>query len=75
MRTLARAAAIRAPDHLTFEVRDDGAGFDVDARRHGTGLQAMADRLEAIGGELEVRSVLGTGTSVTGRVPASEVVA
>jgi signal transduction histidine kinase len=55
--------------HLTFEVRDDGAGFDVDARRHGTGLQGMADRLEAIGGALEVRSSPGSGTSVTGRVP------
>ena len=75
MRTLARAAAIRAPDHLTFEVRDDGAGFDVDTRRHGTGLQGMNDRLDAIGGTLEVRSSPGSGTSVTGRVPASEVVA
>jgi signal transduction histidine kinase len=55
--------------HLTFEVRDDGDGFDVGARRHGTGLQGMADRLEAIGGTLEVRSSPGSGTSVMGRVP------
>jgi len=52
-------------------VVDDGSGFDVDARGHGTGLQGMADRLEAIGGTLEVQSSPGTGTSVMGRVPVS----
>ena len=57
--------------HLTFEVRNDGAGFDVDGRGHGTGLQGMADRLEAIGGTLEVQSSPGTGTRVMGRVPVS----
>ena len=57
--------------HLTFEVRDDGACFDVGARGHGTGLQGMADRLEAIGGTLEVQSSPGTGTKVMGRVPVS----
>jgi signal transduction histidine kinase len=55
--------------YLTFEVRDDGTGFDVDSRRRGTGLQGMADRLEAIGGTLEIRSSPGSGTSVMGRVP------
>jgi signal transduction histidine kinase len=29
----------------------------------------MADRLDAIGGALEVRSEPGMGTTVTGRVP------
>jgi signal transduction histidine kinase len=31
----------------------------------------MADRHEAIGGSLAVRSTPGEGTNVTGRVPAS----
>ena len=30
-------------------VRDDGAGFDPAATGYGTGLQGMADRLEAVG--------------------------
>ena len=40
---------------LTFIVSDDGAGFDPSSIPRGTGLQGMADRLEALGGELEIR--------------------
>jgi signal transduction histidine kinase len=29
----------------------------------------MADRLAAIGGEIEIRSAIGDGTTVIGRVP------
>ncbi len=55
---------------LTFSVRDDGAGFDPAVTGYGTGLQGMADRLAAIGGELEVESAPGRGTTVRGRLPA-----
>ncbi|MGZ6545305.1 MAG: histidine kinase [Actinomycetota bacterium] len=55
---------------LTFEVSDDGAGFDSGRTSYGTGLRGMADRVEAIGGVLEIRSAPGEGTSVTGRIPA-----
>ncbi|HET8525930.1 MAG TPA: ATP-binding protein, partial [Actinomycetota bacterium] len=54
---------------LVFEVHDDGTGFDPDARGHGTGLRGLADRLEAVGGELVVTSAPGRGTTVGGRVP------
>ena len=54
---------------LTFAVSDDGVGFDVARATHGTGLQGMADRLDAIGGALEVRAAPGAGTTVLGRVP------
>ena len=33
------------------------------------GLQGIADRLAAIGGELEVASTPGRGTTITGQVP------
>jgi signal transduction histidine kinase len=36
---------------------------------HGTGLRGMADRLEAVGGELELESAPDHGTTVGGRVP------
>jgi signal transduction histidine kinase len=55
-------------DELAFEVIDDGDGFDPSAMRRGSGLQGMGDRLDAIGGTLEVRSQPGRGTTVTGRV-------
>ena len=55
---------------LTFEVTDDGDGFDPTSIGYGTGLQGMADRLDALGGTLEVRSAPGEGTAVIGRVPS-----
>jgi signal transduction histidine kinase len=35
----------------------------------GSGLRNMADRLAALGGELNVRSVPGRGTTVAGLLP------
>jgi signal transduction histidine kinase len=55
--------------NLSFEVADDGKGFDDSATGYGTGLQGMADRLDAVGGTLTVRSAPGQGTTVIGRVP------
>ena len=54
---------------LMFEVEDDGSGFEPGATRYGTGLQGMADRLDAVRGSLEVRSAPGRGTTVVGRLP------
>jgi signal transduction histidine kinase len=54
---------------LRFDVNDDGGGFDPEATGYGTGLRGMADRLDAIGGTLEVRSTPGSGTTIVGIVP------
>jgi signal transduction histidine kinase len=54
---------------LTFEVRDDGVGFDAANAGRGTGLQGIADRLAALEGTVEVRSTRGAGTTVVGTVP------
>jgi signal transduction histidine kinase len=54
---------------LDFSVADDGRGFDPDQVARGTGLVGMADRLDAIGGELNVESRPGAGTTVRGSVP------
>jgi signal transduction histidine kinase len=59
--------------YLAFAVADDGRGFDVGSTRYGTGLQGIADRLSALGGELDVRSALGHGTTLTGRVPVRTI--
>jgi len=56
---------------LTFDVSDDGSGFDPSANGHGSGLQGMADRLEALGGQLDVRSGVGQGTRIRGTLPLS----
>ena len=56
---------------LTFRVEDDGKGFDPGTVTRGSGLQNMRDRLEALGGSLEVRSAPGHGTTVVGKIPLS----
>jgi signal transduction histidine kinase len=56
---------------LTFEVADDGIGFDPAVTGHGSGLQGIADRLAALGGELDVRSAPGSGATIAGRLPIS----
>jgi signal transduction histidine kinase len=53
-----------------FSVAEDGAGFDPETTPHGAGTANMKDRLEALGGTLEVRSRPGEGTVIAGRIPA-----
>ena len=68
----ASRATVRLSDgdgRLRFEVTDDGRGFDATATSYGTGLQGIADRLSALGGELRIRSSPGAGTTVTGDLP------
>ncbi|MFY9587616.1 MAG: GAF domain-containing sensor histidine kinase [Actinomycetota bacterium] len=56
---------------LTFAVTDDGAGFDVARVARGAGLTNMTDRLEALGGAIEVESSPGAGTTVRGSIAAA----
>ncbi len=76
----ARAAHVwvavrREAGHVELEVRDDGVGVDL-AALHATpltghiGLASCAERVEAVGGRLEVEGAPGTGTRVVARVPA-----
>jgi signal transduction histidine kinase len=53
-------------------VRDDGIGFEVasaERRALGLGLIGMRERLEALGGEMVIRSVPGQGTVMTATIP------
>jgi signal transduction histidine kinase len=50
------------------EVVDDGRGFDPASVRAGVGLSAMRERIEGLGGKIEVRSTPGEGTKVTLKV-------
>ncbi len=55
--------------HVRFEVGDDGRGYDTAAVSPSAGLQNMADRIGALGGELQIESTPGAGTTVRGAVP------
>jgi len=50
-----------------FVVADDGVGMDNPSA--GDGLTSMRDRIAAVGGELEITSAPGHGTTIRGSVP------
>jgi signal transduction histidine kinase len=57
-------------DELSFEVTDDGPGFDASTPADGIGLQNMRDRLGALDGRLAVFSSPDRGgTRVSGAIP------
>ena len=58
--------------HLVFSVHDNGQGFDMTCTPTGSGCQNMSDRVEALGGTLDIRSAPGEGTTVSGRIPCPE---
>jgi signal transduction histidine kinase len=59
---------------LSFTVADDGGGFDPDCANDGHGLTNLADRVDALGGHLELKSAPGRGTTIEGRIPIPELV-
>jgi signal transduction histidine kinase len=59
----------QAAHELTFDVTDDGRGFDPSAPSTGAGLQNMRDRLGALDGRLSIAAKVGQGTTVVGSIP------
>jgi signal transduction histidine kinase len=56
-------------DELRFSVQDAGRGFDPRVTARGAGLTGLTDRVETVGGRVEIVSSLGRGTTVAGAVP------
>ena len=54
-------------DNLRLFVRDDGIGGADSAK--GSGLIGLIDRVEAVGGTMEISSHTGCGTSLLARIP------
>jgi signal transduction histidine kinase len=54
-------------ERLLLAVRDDGVGGADPAR--GSGLVGLTDRVEALGGSLDIQSRPGDGTHITVRLP------
>jgi PAS domain S-box-containing protein len=59
---------------IRLSVVDDGKGFDPAAvfrnsRRYGIGLQGLQERLQMLGGQLQIDAVPGQGTRLVASVP------
>ncbi len=65
------AAIVFGPDGVRLEFADDGRGFDPAARSEGYGLLGMRERVDAMGGRMEVRSANVRGAQVLIQLPAS----
>ena len=57
------------PDAIALRIEDDGIGFDVkrvdsEADQVHLGLVGMRERMQIIGGTLQIRSAAGQGTTV-----------
>ena len=66
----ATVAVSRANNDVVIEVVDDGVGGA--NRDGGSGLRGLTDRVEALGGKLELSSPSGRGTRVTAQIPCSD---
>lgn len=57
----------RFEENIHLVITDDGCGFDYNAAlscSRGIGLTSMAERAKLFGGELVLRSILGSGTQI-----------
>jgi PAS domain S-box-containing protein len=68
--SVVRVRVARDESGVAVEVSDDGVGGA--APGDGSGLRGLADRVEALGGSLEVRSPAGAGTSLRAEMPYSD---
>jgi PAS domain S-box-containing protein len=67
----ARVRVARSDAGFVVEVSDDGIGGADPAT--GSGLRGLADRVEVLGGSLEVVSPAGAGTSLRAEFPITEL--
>ncbi|MDB5063951.1 MAG: two-component system sensor kinase [Chloroflexi bacterium] len=65
--SMVHVGAEAAGANLELSIRDDGVG-GADLRK-GSGLLGIRDRVEALGGHMEIASPAGVGTSLLVRIP------
>jgi signal transduction histidine kinase len=58
-------------DGIVVQVRDDGRGFAIESVPH-FGLRGLHDRIEALGGRVDMASTPGHGTTISAWLPTGE---
>jgi Signal transduction histidine kinase len=58
-------------DEIVLRIEDDGVGFDLSQVERGVGLDSMRERLETVGGHLNVSSGTSSGTRIVAAVRRS----
>ena len=67
--TTCRVSILRDDSSAVIQIDDDGRGFDADSASRGMGMGNLVERAESIGGQLEVESHPGSGTTISLTVP------
>ena len=65
----AHTRIVEGEGKVSVEIVDEGAGFDPGEFTRGFGLVGMRERVELVGGSLEIDSRPGAGTRVTATLP------
>jgi len=53
--------------NFALMIRDNGQGFNVAKAQRGLGLESMRERVELSGGEFQIESIIGQGTTIRAR--------
>jgi signal transduction histidine kinase len=73
--TAVSVAMKREPNGVSFRLEDNGKGFDVpkvlasDSKNRGLGLAAVEERVQMMGGSLQMWSQMGVGTRISFFIP------
>ena len=73
MRERFTVSLARSGEHVELTVTDDGRGFDLEAVRRngkGLGLVSMEERARVVGGDVQIVTGPGQGTTIRVRGPA-----
>ena len=66
--------SLECGETVTLSIRDNGCGFEVRlADRQGVGLSSMRERVQALGGHIDIRSEKGHGTTIVVRCQQTEI--
>lgn len=61
---------LKRADGVRFSIRDNGIGFDLNHKKHSSyGLMSMGERINEIGGFMNIITAPGKGTKIEIRVP------
>jgi PAS domain S-box-containing protein len=61
---LVELSLIKSGDALHLRIQDNGQGFDMGNVKKGLGLESMRERVDLSGGEFQIESSIGRGTTI-----------
>ncbi len=64
---------LKSENQLLLEIFDDGVGFSLKQKKKGIGLQNIYSRAKQCNGNAEIKSDLGTGTTLTITIPFNPI--